>query len=157
MAKVFLNGELLQEHEAKISVVDHGLVVGDGVFETILLHQGQPFALRRHLDRLERSLSGLGIGGIRREEIEGAIRAVADSAEYPRGRIRLTITSGEGGLSSARGAGRPTIVVAVAQSEIDDAPCAVATMPLDAQRERSAGRFEDDFLCRERAGTRNRA
>ena len=56
-----MNGELLPDDEAKVSVFDHGLVVGDGVFETIKVAAGQPFALSRHLARLARSAAGLGL------------------------------------------------------------------------------------------------
>ena len=46
-----------------MSVLDHGLTVGDGVFETLLVRDGTPFALTRHLARLGRSLAGLGLTG----------------------------------------------------------------------------------------------
>ena len=51
---VWMNGDLFPDNEAKISVFDHGLVVGDGVFETIKVTDGVPFALTRHLKRLDR-------------------------------------------------------------------------------------------------------
>ena len=57
---VWLNGELVEPDRAVVSVFDHGFTVGDGVFETLKLTGGQPFAVTRHLDRLERSASGLG-------------------------------------------------------------------------------------------------
>ena len=61
--KTWLNGDLLQSPEApSISALDHGIIVGDGVFETIKIEAGPPFALTRHLDRLVRSAEGLGIG-----------------------------------------------------------------------------------------------
>ena len=56
-----MNGDLLPDDEARISIFDHGLVVGDGVFETIKVADGKPFALTRHLARLGRSAAGLGI------------------------------------------------------------------------------------------------
>ena len=58
---VWMNGDLLPDDEARISIFDHGLVVGDGVFETIKVVAGQPFALSRHLARLGRSAAGLGL------------------------------------------------------------------------------------------------
>ena len=47
--------------EATVSIFDHGLTVGDGVFETLKAVDGRPFATRRHLDRLRRSADGLGL------------------------------------------------------------------------------------------------
>ena len=61
--KTWLNGRLLQSpDEPAISALDHGIIVGDGVFETVNVELDQPFALPRHLDRLVRSAAGLGIG-----------------------------------------------------------------------------------------------
>ena len=56
---VWINGTLVPDAEAQISIFDHGLVVGDGVFETIKVARGVPFALSRHLARLARSAAGL--------------------------------------------------------------------------------------------------
>ena len=58
---MWMNGELLPDDDARVSVFDHGLVVGDGVFETIKVAGGAPFAMTRHLVRLRRSALGLGL------------------------------------------------------------------------------------------------
>src|ERR1039457_4079723 len=58
---VWLNGTLLADADARISVFDHGLTVGDGVFETVKISGGVPFALTRHLGRLLVSAAGLGL------------------------------------------------------------------------------------------------
>jgi hypothetical protein len=50
-----MNGTLLADADARISVFDHGLTVGDGVFETVKISGGVPFALTRHLARLRAS------------------------------------------------------------------------------------------------------
>ena len=52
---VWISGTLVPDDEAQISVFDHGLVTGDGVFETVKVVKGVPFALTRHLARLGRS------------------------------------------------------------------------------------------------------
>jgi len=57
---VWVRGALADPAEASVHWSDHGLTVGDGVFETIELRRGTPFALTRHLDRLERSAGGVG-------------------------------------------------------------------------------------------------
>src|SRR5580692_8910025 len=102
MPRVYVNGALVDESKATISVFDHGLVVGDGIFETILLHRGRPFALTRHLDRLERSAAGLGITAPERAEITEAIDQVVASMAFDLGRIRVTVTAGHGPLGSGR-------------------------------------------------------
>ena len=56
-----MNGDVLPDDDARVSVFDHGLVVGDGVFETIKVADGVPFAMTRHLVRLRRSALGLGL------------------------------------------------------------------------------------------------
>ncbi|MDQ2649510.1 MAG: aminotransferase class IV, partial [Actinomycetota bacterium] len=58
---VWLNGALVGATEATTSIFDHGLTVGDGVFETLKAVDGEPFAVRRHLERLHRSAAGLGL------------------------------------------------------------------------------------------------
>ncbi|MGH9151517.1 MAG: aminotransferase class IV, partial [Acidimicrobiales bacterium] len=59
--KVWANGALVDADRACVSVFDHGLTVGDGVFETIKTYGGRPFAVRRHLDRLASSAAGMGL------------------------------------------------------------------------------------------------
>ena len=59
--QVWVDGTLVDAREATVSIFDHGLTVGDGVFETLKAIDGRPFATRRHLDRLRRSADGLGL------------------------------------------------------------------------------------------------
>ena len=59
MAYVYVNGSIVEESEAVISVLDHGLVAGDGIFEALAVYDGTPFAVRRHLERLARSAAGI--------------------------------------------------------------------------------------------------
>ena len=60
MALIWLDGELRDADSARVSIFDHGLTVGDGVFETLKTQGGRAFALSRHLDRLAVSAAGLG-------------------------------------------------------------------------------------------------
>ena len=60
--EIFLNGEFIQEEEAKVSVFDRGFLYGDGAFETLRVYNGKPFLLERHLGRLAHSLDSLHIG-----------------------------------------------------------------------------------------------
>jgi branched-chain amino acid aminotransferase len=129
MPLVYVNGALLSQENATVSVFDHGLVVGDGVFETILLYEGHAFALSRHLARLERSTRGLGITPVPSDDIARAVAAVVDTAEFSLGRIRITVTSGSGPLGSGRGTEPPTLVVAADPFESFDEPSSVLVVP----------------------------
>ena len=129
MPLVYVNGALVTKANATVSVFDHGLVVGDGVFETILLYDGQPFAMARHLARLERSTRGLGIVPVPSEDVARAVAAVVDTAEFAVGRIRITISSGAGPLGSGRGTDPPTLIVAADPFDPFDEPASVAVMP----------------------------
>ena len=129
MPLVYVNGALLTQEDATVSVFDHGLVVGDGVFETILLYKGHAFAVRRHLARLERSTRGMGITPVPSDDVARAIAAVVDTAEFSLGRIRITVTSGAGPLGSGRGTGPPTLVVAADPFESFDEPSSVLVVP----------------------------
>ncbi len=112
---VWLNGALYPDDEAKISVFDHGLVVGDGVFETIKVSQGVPFALTRHLDRLRRSAAGLGLPEPDIAAIRAGVMAVIEAApDLPLARLRVTVTGGISPLSSDRGNSPLTEIVAIA-------------------------------------------
>jgi len=113
---VWINGELLPDSEARISVFDHGLVVGDGVFETIKVAEGKPFALSRHLARLARSAAGLGLPEPDLDQIRAGAFAVIDaSPRVPLARMRITATAGIAPLGSERGGAALTAIVAVAE------------------------------------------
>ena len=73
---VWWNGALCAAADVRISPFDHGLLVGDGIFETVRVYGGRPFAWRRHLDRLEHSAAGLGLGLPTRDELRVAADAV---------------------------------------------------------------------------------
>ena len=129
MALVYVNGALVDEDDAKVSVFDHGLVVGDGVFETILLTDGRPFALSRHLARLARSARGLGLAPPPPRVLEEAVALVVDSTSLERGRIRVTLTAGIGPLGSGRVEAPPSLVVAIGPMGGEHAVADVAIVP----------------------------
>ena len=125
-----MNGALLPDDEARISVFDHGLVVGDGVFETIKVSNGEPFALTRHLQRLSRSAAGLGLpeldlGSIR----SGALAVINASPQVPLARLRVTVTGGISPLGSERGGAPVTAIVALAAQGPPAASVEVVTVP----------------------------
>ena len=113
-APVWLNGSLVEAREATISVFDHGLTVGDGVFETLKAVDGRPFAIRRHLERLHRSAAGLDLRvPFSDDELRTAMAEVLAAHDLPHARVRVTVTGGVAPLGSERGEGAATVVVAV--------------------------------------------
>jgi branched-chain amino acid aminotransferase len=110
---VWLNGTLVDPGEAVVSVFDHGFTVGDGVFETMKVTGGRPFAVRRHLERLHRSAQQLGLDVPRTDaSLRSVIDEVLAAAALDVARLRITLTAGVTALGSGRGAAEPTLVVA---------------------------------------------
>ncbi|MDQ3158484.1 MAG: aminotransferase class IV [Actinomycetota bacterium] len=128
--RAWLNGQLLESPEERaISVLDHGMIVGDGVFETIKIENGSPFALTRHLDRLVRSAKGLGIGDPDIGAIGEGVDATIEGQQLPFGRVRITVTSGVGPLGSPRGDKGLTTVVITEPCDRPPSVSAIATVP----------------------------
>jgi branched-chain amino acid aminotransferase len=128
--RAWINGDLLSDPTAAaVSVVDHGLTVGDGVFEAVKVVRGLPFALDRHLDRLTRSAAGLGLPAVDLAAVRRGVAAVLDGQDLPLGRIRITVTGGPAPLGSGRGDHPPTVIVVAAPMDPSPATARVATMP----------------------------
>jgi branched-chain amino acid aminotransferase len=133
--RIWLNGALLDD-KATVSPLDHGLTTGDGVFETIKVEDGRPFAVRRHLERLVRSAVGLGLPTPDVAAIEGGIEAVVEPG-MQFARLRITYTGGVSPLSSDRGTSGPTILIATQEIQRPSATSAIVTVPW-IRNERSA-------------------
>lgn len=127
--KIWLNGGLQDLETARVSVLDHGLTVGDGIFETVKAVQGRPFALTRHLDRLARSARGLGLPEPDLDEVRAACAAVLEASLMPLGRLRITYTGGLSPLGSDRGDQGQTLVVALGEAGRRPDTTAVITVP----------------------------
>lgn len=112
MSIVWIDGALLDEREARVSPFDHGLLTGDGVFETMKIVRGRAFAARRHLDRLARSTAGMRLPCPPREVVLAAMDEVIAANGWDEGRLRVTVTGGPGALGSDRAAVEPTVIVA---------------------------------------------
>lgn len=129
--RAWIDGDLLADPtQGAIAVTDHGFTVGDGVFEAVKTLHGEPFALTRHLTRLERSAAGLGLPAPDLDDVRRGVAAVLDGAQGdPIGRLRITWTAGPHPMGSGRGGGPATLVVAY--SAIDHAPAetTVVTVP----------------------------
>lgn len=112
---VWLDGALVPAEAARVSVFDHGLTVGDGVFETTKVVRGRPFALTRHLTRLGTNAHALGLAVPDPDEVRAAVeQVVAQLREVDLGRVRITVTGGPAPLGSGRGQALPTLIVAAA-------------------------------------------
>lgn len=133
---MWINGSLVGEDEAYVSFRDHGLVVGDGVFETVKVVDGRPFALTRHLARLRRSALGLGLPAPDLDAVrDGAWRVVEGAGDDGPGageigRLRITVTGGPGPLGSGRYAdAAPSVVIALATQAVPEGTDDVAVVP----------------------------
>jgi branched-chain amino acid aminotransferase len=127
---VWINGALYAPEDAQVSVFDHGILVGDGVFETIKAVRGVSFALTRHLDRLAVSAAGLGLPEPDLDAIrQGTLDVLAAAPAWDLARIRITFTSGIGPLGSDRGAHGATAVVAIAEQQPFPATGDVSVVP----------------------------
>nr|WP_202452028.1 aminodeoxychorismate lyase [Streptomyces sp. SID4948] len=115
--------------DATVSVLDHGLTVGDGVFETLKAVDGKAFATTRHLKRLARSARGLGLPEPDLDEVARACEAVLAANPMPFGRLRITYTGGPSPLGSDRGDAGATLVVALGEAAARPDTTAVVTVP----------------------------
>jgi branched-chain amino acid aminotransferase, group I len=97
--KIYLDGKLVDEADAKISVFDHGLLYGDGIFEGIRIYQGNIFRLVEHIERLEYSAKAILLKmPWSRQEIIDATVETCRANNLQDGYIRLVVTRGVGDL-----------------------------------------------------------
>lgn len=113
---IHLNGRLVPEGEAVVSVFDRGFLFGDGVFESMRAYHGRVFRLPRHLDRLARSAAIIGMEGLpAAASLEAAVVELLRSNRLEDARLRLTLTRGAGRPGDYVGAeGPPTLVISAA-------------------------------------------
>lgn len=126
--RVWVNGDRVDPDERAVSAVDHGITVGDGVFETAKVVHSEVFALTRHAERLDRSLAGLGLAPADRSVVEAGIAAVLDEP-VDFGRLRWTVTAGIGPLGSDRGDSGYTYIVTVGSMPPPPPSGAVVVVP----------------------------
>jgi branched-chain amino acid aminotransferase len=108
---VYLNGELVPSHEAKVSVFDHGLLYGDGVFEGIRVYGGAVFRLEEHIRRLYDSAKAIWLEiGIPPAEMSAIVDKTVQANGIRDGYVRLVVTRGAGDLGlDPRKCDEPTI------------------------------------------------
>lgn len=99
MNNCWINGDLKPVAEASVSVMDHGLLYGDGIFEGLRFYNGVIFKLKEHLIRLEMSAKAIGLNiPYDREQLTEAMLSLLSGFSEPNGYIRLVVTRGVGKL-----------------------------------------------------------
>ncbi|GIW97000.1 MAG: branched chain amino acid aminotransferase [Pirellulaceae bacterium] len=112
--EVFINGHYYPKEDAKISVYDHGLLYGDGVFEGMRAYSGRVFRLQEHLIRLEESAAAILLTiPLSREELAEAVKDTLKRNNLQDAYIRLIVTRGAGslGLDPARTSNPQVIII----------------------------------------------
>lgn len=101
LIRVNLNGTIVPAAEARISVLDHGLLFGDSVYETLRTYSGRPFLLSRHFERLKHSADGIHLQlHWTRDDVRREVQRTLDSeSRSGESRIRVMVTRGAGELS----------------------------------------------------------
>ncbi|MBW3651714.1 MAG: aminotransferase class IV [Actinobacteria bacterium] len=129
MGVVWIDGRLEDEAEARVSPFDHGLLTGDGVFETLAVYGGSAFAVRRHLQRLVRSCMGLRLPCPDPAALRPALAEVVKANGVVEGRLRITVTGGVSPLGSDRGASGPMTLIAAGPESAWPPAADVAVVP----------------------------
>lgn len=97
--KIWLNGELVDQQEARISVFDHGLLYGDGVFEGIRVYNGRVFELEAHISRLYQSAKAIRLKiSMQPKQLSEAVKKTCKANSVEDGYVRLVVTRGIGTL-----------------------------------------------------------
>ncbi|MEK6748599.1 MAG: branched-chain-amino-acid transaminase [Pseudomonadota bacterium] len=118
----WINGQLAPPSEATVSVFDHGLLYGDGVFEGLRFYQGKVFRLAEHLARLWRSATVLRIAIPYSEvELTAAIVGLVRDCGMPNGYVRVIVTRGIGKLGiDPRSCKHPSVIVLLDEIAVVD-------------------------------------
>lgn len=111
--KIYIDGKLVEREDAKVSVFDHGLLYGDGVFEGIRTYDGLIFKLKEHIDRLYQSAQTIMLEiPLSKEDLIEAVKRTLRANNLKNAYIRLIVTRGVGDLGlDPRKCPRPTIIV----------------------------------------------
>jgi branched-chain amino acid aminotransferase len=114
--KIYIDGQFFDKADARVSVFDHGLLYGDGIFEGIRFYSGKVFRLEEHMDRLYDSARAICmVPPISKVDLTEAVLETIRQNALQDGYIRLVITRGEGNLGlSPEHCPRPTIIIIAA-------------------------------------------
>jgi branched-chain amino acid aminotransferase len=95
--KIYIDGKYYDRSDARVSVFDHGLLYGDGVFEGIRIYSGMIFKLKEHIERLYQSAKAILLEiPMSKEEMEKIVLKTVRINEKKNGYIRLVVTRGDG-------------------------------------------------------------
>jgi branched-chain amino acid aminotransferase len=113
--KIYIDGKYYEKAEARISVFDHGLLYGDGVFEGLRIYGGRVFKLKEHIERLYMSAKAVLLNiPITADEMGTAVSEAVKVNEKENGYIRLIVTRGEGQLGiDPASCARPSVIIIV--------------------------------------------
>lgn len=113
MTKVFTSGKLLDKEQATVSVFDHGLLYGDGVFEGIRVYGGKVFLLKEHIDRLYESARAIRLEiPMTKSDLTAAVVSTVGANNLGDGYVRLVITRGAGTLGlDPRKTSNPQVII----------------------------------------------
>lgn len=126
---VWVDGDLVDARHPAISPIDHGLTVGNGVFETLRVYDGYLFEWERHDARLRHSGAALGLDVPTAGALRAAAVTVLEANELRDARLRITVTGGPSPLGSDRGDATPTVIVAASPVTVWPASAAVVVVP----------------------------
>jgi len=115
-----VEGRLLPPERALVPILDRGFLYGDSVYDVVRTYGGRVFALGRHLDRMERTATRIGIALPSRATLEAELLRTIDAAGNPESYARFIVTRGEGrfGLSPHLAEGESRLIVLVKPLEI---------------------------------------
>ena len=116
---VYINGKIVPEKEAVVSVFDHGFLYGDGIYETMVAYDGVIFKLDEHLQRLYRSASLIGLTiPLEVDRIESALYETLSANMLKNAYVRLTVSRGPGPIGlNPELCPQPTIVIMAHKSK----------------------------------------
>jgi len=115
--KIYINGSIADEKDAKISVFDHGFLYGDGIFETLRAENGKIFRLDMYMTRLYRSAKFIGLEiPLAKEEMKDAVKKTLAANSFMNARIRITVTRGIGDIGYGAKC-EPNIVIMVTEQK----------------------------------------
>jgi branched-chain amino acid aminotransferase len=114
MKMIWMNGSLRSVNDTRVSPLDHGIITGDGLFETLIAYKGQVFALSRHVNRLLASARGMMMNTelIQSTNWKEAIKNLLEENGLREARVRITYTTGDADLGSDRGNSLPLLMIA---------------------------------------------
>jgi branched-chain amino acid aminotransferase len=118
--KIYIDGKYYSKEDAKVSVFDHGLLYGDGVFEGIRVYKGTVFLIKEHIERLYMSAKAILLEiPISVEEMEAAVNDTVRENNTTNGYIRLIVTRGVGNLGiDPTNCSKPSIIIIVGNIEL---------------------------------------